>query len=88
MTFLFSYKFDNRFRATFFMPAKILAISKPPEGETLAKLIAQFISLGWWDRMTVIEREAFFSRGEVLDSPFARSTLLPIIQRSNSRKET
>lgn len=60
---------------------KVIAKSNPPDTSTKAKLMAQFLTLGWWDCMTPDERCAFFERGEVLDSPFARKTLLPIIQR-------
>lgn len=63
----------------------VLAKSQPPNDKTLAKLIAQFVSLGWWDRMTIKEREAFFERGEVIDSPFAREFLIPLIKRSRNQ---
>lgn len=64
---------------------KILAKSNAPLGEAKIKLVAYFVGLGWWDQMSINEREAFFERGEVLDSDFARSILLPLIHRSNLR---
>ena len=64
---------------------KVLAKSQPPDGDTKAKLMAQFLALGWWDQMTIMEREAFFERGELLESPFAVNILFPLIQRSNNR---
>ena len=64
----------------------VLAKSDPPSVGMKAKLMAQFIALGWWDMMSAEERFAFFDRGELMDSEFARSVLLPMIKRSNGRR--
>lgn len=45
--------------------------------------MAHLLCLGWWDQMTPQEREALLERGEVLDSPFARSTLLLWVKKSH-----
>lgn len=64
------------------MCAIIARLQTTPTPDQCREFTHHFMERGWLEQMSDEDKEAFFQRGEVLDTEFGRTVLLPVIRAS------